>query len=66
MPLQSCQLPTPERKLVSEVISVCKLILVNPATSESVERSFSPKIENMVSLNNHTRAIYQLDNIKQL
>ena len=63
-------LPIPERKLMSEVISVCKLILVNPATSASVERrSFStacPKIEDMVSLNNDTRAIYQLDNIKQL
>ena len=35
------ELPTPERKLISEVISVCKLILVNPATSASVERSFS-------------------------
>ena len=32
------ELSTPERKLMSEVISVCKLILVNPATSE---RSFS-------------------------
>ena len=37
------ELPTPERKLMSEVnvISVCKLILVNPAISASVERSFS-------------------------
>ena len=32
------ELPTPERKLMSKVISVCKLILGNPATSE---RSFS-------------------------
>ena len=35
------ELPTPERKMINEVISVCKLILVNPATSESVDRSFS-------------------------
>ena len=34
------ELPTPERKLINEVISVCKLILVNPTTSASVERSF--------------------------
>ena len=33
--------PTPERKLMSEVILVCKLILINPATSASVERPFS-------------------------
>ena len=26
------ELPTPERKLISQVTSVCKLILVNPAT----------------------------------
>ena len=38
------ELPSPERKLMSEVISVCKLIwliLVNPVASASVERSFS-------------------------
>ena len=54
---------TPERKLISEVIFLCKLILVNPATSASAERSVFhfPKIENIVSLNNDTRAIYQLD-----
>ena len=34
------EMSTPERKLINEVISVCKLILVNPATSASVERSF--------------------------
>ena len=35
------ELPTPERKMMNEVISVCKLLLVNPATSASGERSFS-------------------------
>ena len=35
------ELPTPERKLINEVVSVCKLVLVNLATSASVERSFS-------------------------
>ena len=35
------QLPTPERKMINEVISVCKRLLVNPATSASGERSFS-------------------------
>ena len=35
------ELPTPERKLISEVISVCKRILINPTASASVERSFS-------------------------
>ena len=54
------ELPTPERKMINEVISLCKLLLVNPATSASGERSFStacPKIENMDSLNNDARAI---------
>ena len=35
------ELHTPERKIINEVISVCKLLLVNPATSASGERSFS-------------------------
>ena len=30
---------------MSEVISVCKLILVNPATSESVERSLAQRLK---------------------
>ena len=60
------ELPTPERKLINEVISVCKLILVNPTTSASVERSF-PQLaaRRLASLNNDTRTIHQLDNIKQ-
>ena len=32
---------TPERKMINEVVTVCKLILINPATSASGERSFS-------------------------
>ena len=35
------ELLTPERKMINEVITVCKLILVNPATSAAGERSFS-------------------------
>lgn len=35
------ELSIPERKMINEVISLCKLILVNPATSASGERSFS-------------------------
>ena len=34
------ELPTPERKLISEVISVCKLILVNPAASDLLKDRF--------------------------
>ena len=32
--------PNPERELIKEVITLCKLILVNPATSAAGERSF--------------------------
>ena len=35
------ELPSSEGKIINKVISVCKLILVNPATSASGERSFS-------------------------
>ena len=49
------ELPTPEGKIINKVISVCRLILVNPATNASGERSFSS--ENMLSLNNEARAI---------
>ena len=59
------ELPTPERKIIDEVR---KLILVNPARSASGERPFSTvrRLKTwLVSLNNDTRAIYQLDNIKQ-
>ena len=35
------ELLAPERKIINEVITVCKLILVNPATSAAGERSFS-------------------------
>ena len=34
------ELLTPERKMINEVITVCKLILVNPATSAAGKRSF--------------------------
>ena len=35
------ELLTPEQKMINEVITVCKLILVDPATSAAGERSFS-------------------------
>ena len=35
------ELLAPERKMINEVITVCKLILVKPATSAAGERSFS-------------------------
>lgn len=35
------ELPNPEREMIKEVITLCKLILVNPATSAAGERSFS-------------------------
>ena len=35
------ELLTPERKMINEDIMVCKLILVDPATSAAGERSFS-------------------------
>ena len=37
---KSC-LPQSEGKIINKVISVCKLILINPAKSASSERSFS-------------------------
>ena len=35
------ELPNPEREMIKEVMTSCKLILVNPATSAADERSFS-------------------------
>ena len=35
------ELPNPEREMRKEVITLCKLILVNPAISAASERSFS-------------------------
>ena len=35
------ELPNPGREMIKEVITLCKLILVNPATSAACERSFS-------------------------
>ena len=35
------ELPNPEREMIKEVITLCKLILVNPATSAADERSSS-------------------------
>ena len=35
------ELSNPEREMIKEVITLCKLILVNPATSAAGERSFS-------------------------
>ena len=35
------ELSNPEREMIKDVITLCKLILVNPATSAAGERSFS-------------------------
>ena len=35
------ELPSPEREMIKEVITLCNLILVNPTTSAAGERSFS-------------------------
>ena len=35
------ELPEPEKSMISHIITICKLLLVNPATSASGERSFS-------------------------
>ena len=35
------ELPNPEQEIIKEAITLCKLILVNPATSAAGERSFS-------------------------
>ena len=33
------ELPNPEREMIKEVITLCKLILINPATSAAGERN---------------------------
>ena len=38
-----------EKYMITEVIVICKLLLVNPATSATGERSFSKKSENVVA-----------------
>ena len=35
------KLPEPEKSMVNEIITICKLLLVNPATSAAGEQSFS-------------------------
>ena len=35
------ELPNPEQEMIKEAITLCKLILVNPATSAAGERSLS-------------------------
>ena len=35
------ELPNPEREMIKEVITLCKLSLVNPATSAAGKRTFS-------------------------
>ena len=35
------ELPNPEREMIKEVIALCKLNVINPATSAAGERSFS-------------------------
>ena len=61
------ELLAPERKMINKVITVCKLILVNPATSAAGERSLFDflEIKNMASFNNDPRTIMQSDDFKQ-
>ena len=62
--------PEPEKKLIQEVQTVCKLLAVNPATSAAGERSFSSarrmktwlrsrmgeeRFSNLAMLNDHKR-----------
>ena len=49
------ELLTAERKMINEVITVCKLILVDPATSAAGERLECPEIKSMASFNNDPR-----------
>ena len=35
------ELQAPQRRMVNEIVTICKLLLVNPATSAAGERSFS-------------------------
>ena len=53
------ELPNPEREMTKEVITLCKLILVNPATSAAGKRTFfdCPEAENMVPFKNEAGTI---------
>ena len=53
------ELPSPERKMIKEVITLCKLILVNPATSAAGERTFFDCLEakNMAPFKNESGMI---------
>ena len=46
------ELLNPEREMIKEVITLCKLILVNPATSAAGERSFSTALFCRVNILN--------------
>ena len=46
------ELPNPEREMIKKVITLCKLILVNPATSAAGERSFSTALFCRVNILN--------------
>ena len=35
------KLPEPEKSMINEITTICKLLLINPATSAAGERSFS-------------------------
>ena len=54
------ELPNSEREMIKEVITLCKLILVNPATGAAGERSFStacPEAKNMAPFKNEPGTI---------
>ena len=53
------ELPNPEREMIKEVITLCKLILLNLATSAAGERSFfdCPEAKNMAPFKNEPGTI---------
>lgn len=73
------KLPKKERHLIGEVVILCKLLVVNPATSACCERSFSAahrlktwlrsnikqqRFSNLTILNYHKKLTESLDVIK--
>ena len=69
------KLPEPEKSMINEIVTICKFLLVNPATSEADERSFSAvrrlktwlrstmtqdRFSNLTVLNNHKQRTNKL------
>ena len=72
------ELPNPEPETIKEIITLCKLIFVNPATSAAGERSFSTarslkawlhsrmnqeRFSNLTVLNTHKERTHRLSTI---